>query len=138
MWKMYVSEFCRFCIILYYAWERLTTMLQCGKPFFARNATVYKFENFTGLYFPHFTILCNQTSQRYQIKGSLSNCADECSQFKNLSNRGMVYWESAWQKPYSRWRIYIRPVHTMALAGLERPVHQTFRNEKRLPKRWVC
>ena len=31
----------------------------------------------------------------------------------------MVYWESAWQKSYSRWRIYIRPVHTMALAGLE-------------------
>ena len=49
-------------------------MLQCGKAFFACNTTVYKFVNFTGLYCAHFTILCNQTSQRYQIKGTLSNC----------------------------------------------------------------
>ena len=38
-------------------------MLQCGKPFPRVVQRYTKFINFTGLYFPHFTIFSNQTSQ---------------------------------------------------------------------------
>ena len=66
-------------------------MLQCNVvSLFSRVIQQYTtFANFTGLYFPHFTIFYNQTSQRYQINGALSNCSDKFSQFKNLGNNSV-------------------------------------------------
>ena len=44
-------------------------MLQCGKPFPLAIQNYAKYANFKGLYFPHFTIFCNKTSQlKYKLR----------------------------------------------------------------------
>ena len=64
--------------------------------FSARNANITKFANFTGLYFPHFTIR-NQTLQFYSFYDALSSygngfrssCPDQ-----NMSIDGIIHYSN--------------------------------------------
>ena len=51
----------RVCILLYYAGKSVATLPHSGKAFPYVIQKYTKFEKFTGLYFPYFTIFRNQT-----------------------------------------------------------------------------
>ena len=62
MWKIQSCKVCEFCILLYYERKSVTTMWKCGNAFSRVIQKYTKFANFTLLYFPHFTMFCNQIS----------------------------------------------------------------------------
>ena len=67
-------------------------MLQCGKPFprvMQRYTTL--FTNFTGLYFPHFTIFSNQTLQtKLRMLFPTVLIIFHFKSLSNMTNREMV------------------------------------------------